>query len=235
MMKKLYVSSMHGLRRALAPTGLLAAMASSNSKTARWMRSLFSIYDSNDMVSLDVAWWTYSAIERVEALLDARKGAARVFEYGAGASTIWLAKRAAKVNSVEHDVGFLSSMQEAFAAHVNVEVMLVEPQPATGGIGEARSQRKGYENANFDDYVSAIRRVSGDFDVIIIDGRARSACLAEAVPRLAQNGIIVFDNSNRRAYRQAIAASGLDTTVYSGLAPALPYRSETTILQRVSP
>lgn len=232
MIKTLYVYAMRGTRSLLAATGVLNALGRSESKSARWVRSLFSIYDSNDMVSLDTPWWTYAAIKTVERFLVDRNGAAEVFEFGAGASTVWLAKRVATVVSVEHDAGFMASMEKTFSQHDNVRVMLVPPRQATGVASEIRSQRKGYRSSDFTDYVASIDQIKGEFDVIIIDGRARSACLAAAVTRLSPGGIIVFDNSNRPEYREAIAATALHATVCRGLAPALPYPSETTILRR---
>src|SRR3546814_16693648 len=54
------------------------------------------------MVRLDLPWWTLRAKRLVEHHLAARPEA-RVFEYGAGASTVFLARRARQVVSVEHD------------------------------------------------------------------------------------------------------------------------------------
>ena len=75
-----------------------------------WVRhawSLFAYSDVKRMVMLDKPWWIYHAIDDVEDFLTERGGKARVFEYGAGASTVWLASRASKVYSVEHDGGFV--------------------------------------------------------------------------------------------------------------------------------
>lgn len=231
MVKRMYVHGMRVIRRAPGASRVLNKLAQSDHRSLRWLRSLFSIYDSPDMVTLDVPWWTYTSIDSVEPFLAARDGQARVFEYGSGASTVWLAKRAAQVISVEHDEAFWQSMQFVFAEHTNVDVLLVPPIPARGAAGEVRSERAGYEHCDFSAYVSAIERSEGMFDLVIVDGRARNACLAAAVPRLAPGGMIVFDNSNRRRYRQAINSSGLDVAVCRGFAPALPYPSETTLLK----
>lgn len=233
-MKQLYVRGVRAARTALESTHLLEAMARSEHRSMRWLRSLFSIYDSNDMVALDVPWWTYAAVDKVSAFLDSRQGNARVFEYGAGASTVWLAKRAAEVVSVEHDERFWESMQPLFAKHTNVEVLLVPPATASGEAGEVRSERAGYERSDFAAYVSALDRCDGMFDLIIVDGRARNACLAAAMSHLSADGMIVFDNSNRRRYRQAIKTSGMLASRLRGLAPALPYPSETTLMRKPS-
>lgn len=231
MLKNIYVGCMRAARSVLGSIGVLGALERSDRPAARWVRSLFSIYDSSDMASLDTPWWTYSAIQRVDQFLAERRGTAKVFEYGAGASTIWLAKRAASVVSVEHDEAFLSQMGENFHACDNVSVRLVLPKRVAKGSDATLSQRKGYEGFDFTDYVVSIDQEPGQFDVIVIDGRARNACLAKALSRLAPDGMIIFDNSNRGRYRKAIALSGLRATVCRGLAPALPYPSETTILQ----
>jgi len=45
----------------------------------------------------------------------------------------------------------------------------------------------------------------------------------------------VFDNSNRRRYQTALARAGGRLTRYRGWAPALPYPSETTLIELGEP
>lgn len=234
-MKSMYIRVMRAGRYAAQRTGLLDWLERRQNRRALWIRSLFSIYDSADLAALDLPWWTFSAIDEVEAYLMSAQGRARVFEYGAGASTIWLGKRCAEVYSVEHDAGFASSMQPLFAVHDNVRVSVVPDTAATGVAGEARSRRAGYENRAFDDYVRAIDAVPGTFDLIVIDGRARNACLARAMERLAPGGMILFDNSDRKEYRASIMSSGLCERALRGAAPALPVASQTSLLTRKQP
>jgi len=233
-MKNLYVKAMRVARSMARATGLLDRLERSENVDARWIRSQFAIYDSADLASLDLPWWTYGAIDEVEKRLAALQGRARVFEYGAGASTLWLAKRSAEVASVEHDVGFAASMQDLFARHANISLAVVPDAPAKGHAGEARSKRKGYEHRAFDAYVASIAARQGQFDLIVIDGRARNACLAAALERLAPDGVILFDNSDRSEYRQAIEGSGLVERRLAGRAPALPISSQTSILSRTT-
>ena len=95
----------------------------------------------------------------------------------------------------------------------------------------AGSKRKGHERRSFDRYVNAIDELDGLFDMIVIDGRSRIYCLERSLARLAPGGIIVFDNSDRIEYRHDIAKSGMNETALRGLAPCLPYRSQTSILR----
>ena len=49
------------------------------------------VHDPLALAELGVPWWTYRAIDIVDAWLTAHVSPVRVFEYGSGASTIWLA------------------------------------------------------------------------------------------------------------------------------------------------
>jgi predicted O-methyltransferase YrrM len=97
------------------------------------------------------------------------------------------------------------------------------------------SRKKGFAGQDFSAYVAAIDSVTGSFDVIVIDGRAREACLAAAVGRLAPGGVIVFDNVERRRYRKAIASLGSTIAVDArwGRTACLPYPTRTALIRVV--
>jgi len=230
VLKSAYVALMRLLRRGARKTGLLLLLERSgpNSVTARWLRSLFAIYDIEDMAALDLPWWTFCAMGEVDEFLRSR-GHARVFEYGSGASTIWLARRAGSVMSVEHERDWHSVVSQRLSPYPNATVRLIEadPEPHAGYV----SKKGKWTGRSFRDYVAAIDSEPGEFDLIIIDGRARSACLEHAGRRLAPGGAILFDNSNRARYRDAIEQSGMSASRLRGLAACLPYPDETTILR----
>src|SRR5206468_7996350 len=71
-----------------------------------WAASLTRVHDVDAMIELDVPWWTYRAGDAVDRWLAVRPRPVRVFEFGSGASTVWLAARADEVCSVEHHRGF---------------------------------------------------------------------------------------------------------------------------------
>jgi predicted O-methyltransferase YrrM len=195
---------------------------------AHWAHSLVRVHDSLAIAELDVPWWTYRAVEAVDAWLAARPHPVRVFEYGSGASTLWLAKRVDQVHSVEHDGAFAGAMAPAFAAAGNIDFHVVEPEAMTDPV--VPSAKGGHRGLDFARYVAAIDGLDGEFDLIVIDGRAREACLRRAVARLALDGLIVFDNTARRRYRAAIAAAPVTERRLAGLTPTLPYPEQTSLL-----
>ena len=229
-MKNAYIGTVRIARRIADFFRLLSALERSKSRNVLWFRSLFSIYDSADLVRLDMPWWTFSAIDAVEAHLARKQGAARVFEYGAGASTVWLAKRCREVVTIEHDAQFAELMRSTFSSFENIDARVCPPSDLVRDHVGARSNRKGFEGCSFDEYVSSIGSHQGLFDLIVIDGRARLSCLAAAKGRLAADGIILFDNSDRSEYRPGIAKSGFEERILRGLAPALPFPSQTSLL-----
>ncbi len=176
----------------------------------RWTVSLLAIYDTRRMVALDLPWWNVEATREVEAFLRARPSA-RVFEYGAGASTAWLARRAAEVVSVEHDAAFIAQFRELLRPFRNVTLL----------------ERSIEQPAN---YVGAIQSVDGSFDLIVVDGRQRIACLEAALPRLKPDGIVLFDDSGRRRYRDGIERCGLVERRHYGRSFCVPYPDNTSLL-----
>ncbi len=227
-----YVGGVRGARRLARASGLIAALDRHRDRRfPLFVRSLFAVHDIDELDRLDLPWWTFGAIERVDAFLRKRKGAVRAFEWGAGASTLWLSRRCREVVSVEHDASWWPPLSLRLAAVPNVRASLVAPVIA-GRMPACPSGRAGWSGLDFASYVCAIRDAGGRFDLIVIDGRARAACLDEAVHHLAPSGLIVFDNTHRRRYEAAIARSGLRAERIGGFAPAVPWPSQTALLSR---
>lgn len=222
-----YVRTMRGARALARGTGILDLLDGAQSRRSRWLRSLLAIYDFDDLARLDLPWWTFDAVEAVEAYLREHPQA-RVFEWGSGASTLWLSRRAGEVTSVEHDPHWGEMVSGRLAERQNVRLRTV-PAQAEGVVPSAKP---GFEGQYFDDYVAAIREEEGLFDLIVIDGRAREACLAEAMSRLAPGGVILLDDFKRGRYQAAARESGLSTRRLDGLAVCLPLPDSTALLSR---
>ena len=228
----LYARCVHALRSLLERRGLLQRLdeKATTSTRALWVRSLLSVMDFEDFTKLDLPWWTFAASQDVSDFL-AQRPEARVLEWGSGSSTVWLAKRSASVTSIESDAGWAQMVSASVPEHVTI---VTPPVPGATRSTHTRSKRWGYRSLDFSSYVSAIDSVPGDFDLIVIDGRARVACFERALPRLAHGGLIVFDNTNRRRYRRILRRHRKDiaVTMSRGLTPILPWPSTTALVTR---
>jgi len=211
-LKQSYVRAMHGLG---ALPSLIRFSHDAGKARAygwrRWAASLLAVYDTAGMVRLGVPWWNVAATREVEAFL-ATRTAPRVFEYGTGASTAWLAERATEVFSVEHDAAFMAHFRPLLAPFPNVTLL---DRPIAHGKY---------------DYVYAIEELGGLFDLIVVDGRHRADCLQAARRHLAPGGMILFDDSGRSRYRPAIRASGLRERHFHGRSFCVPYPDHTSLL-----
>lgn len=230
-----YAAIVHRLRDFLSERGILASLdsAAEHSRTALWLRSLFSVLDFDDFHKLDRPWWTFHAGDQVAQFLSG-KADATVFEWGSGASTVWLSRRAARVVSVESDPVWAAKV--AAKKLPNVQILPVVAPPL-GATSTGQSQRIGFRDRDFSAYVDAINHMDKKFDVIVIDGRARVACFAEALAWLRPDGIIVFDNTNTRRYKKALRSVQHQVAIKTttGLTPILPWPSQTSIIRAVSP
>jgi len=242
--KRRYVWLVRLVRSALRALGVIAVLdrAAERSRTALWVRSWFAIYDLDDLLVLDTPWWTFEAADRVEAFLASRPDA-RVFEWGSGASTVWLAARSGSVSSVEHDSDWAARIIEVLPA--NAVLTVCPPASAAAstapgapagrgtGPGVVLSRKSGFAGLDFRAYVDQIDTLVGDLDLIVIDGRAREACLDKALTRLAPGGLVVLDNVDRARYRDALALhADVDVVWTRGRTPALPYPTRTALISR---
>jgi protein-L-isoaspartate O-methyltransferase len=231
--KRHYVRMVHALRDLVTRVGLMKLLDTwaARSRRGTWVRSLLAIHDVRALVQLDTPWWTFESADAVAHHL-AKKPGARVLEWGSGASTVWLSKRAAEVIAIEHDTGWADQVRPLVGD--NVEILTVPPVAATSRDA-IRSSKPGHDGLDFTAYVHAIDQLPGLFDLIVIDGRAREDCLPTALARLAEGGLLVFDNVDRRRYRKVINAEpDIDVRITRGLTPALPYPNRTALITRTS-
>jgi len=144
----------------------------------------------------------------------------RILEWGSGASTLFFARRVKEVVTIEHDPEWHAQVEAMLAERLitNCRCMLVPPEPVAalddrgGDVGRYVSQRAEYHGLQFRRYVHAAEALAEAlFDVVVVDGRARTACLDLAPRLLAANGAVVFDNSDRSRYQEALDSFGRRT------------------------
>jgi hypothetical protein len=153
-------------------------------------------------------WYTYPSIRFLERRVIAPL---RVFEFGAGNSTRWWAERAAEVVSREHDLAWVERLRD----------LLDRP-----------NVRLEHEPVDSDAYVAA---PTGSFHVIVIDGRRRVECARNSLAALTEDGVIVWDNSDRERYGEGfalLADRGFRRLDFCGVAPGATSEHSTTIFYR---
>lgn len=173
----------------------------SSSRNSTWLKSCIQVGNVEGLVRLDQAWLPYKALRILELI----NKDAKVFEWGSGASTVWLAKRFASIISIEHDPFWHHSVKRIVEDYKfqNIGLKLIMARESRSP--RIASSREGYRNLDFFEYVMSIDD-HDKFDLIVIDGRARVACLERALNHLNEGGIVLLDNVQRRRYWKAIRA-----------------------------
>ena len=163
-----------------------------------------------DSAGNPLPWLPYSLIR----ILDERvTNEMRVFEYGAGYSTLYFADRVETVVSIEHVEAWVETLKTALPDNVVLEV-----------------QKKGRS------YIEAPSRFS-KFDLILIDGLDRSACMEAAKNSLTEQGVIIVDDSHREEIAAKILELkdfGFKALPFFGPRPTSLIETQATILYKKS-
>lgn len=156
-------------------------------------------------------WYTYSSI----AFLEGRtRSCMRIFEYGSGNSTLWWAKRVQSVVACENDESWFRKISEMSPDNVDYRHCELEP----GG-----------------DYCKMVALFDREFDVVIIDGRDRVNCARNSLGALKEDGVVIWDNSDREKYREGydfLLCNGFRRIDFWGLGPINPYQWCTSVFYR---
>lgn len=122
-----------------------------------------------DLNNEPLPWFTYPAIEYISQLDLKDK---TVFEWGSGNSSLYFAKRAKQLISVEDNKEWYERNSEVNLS--NQQIFLAEGS----------------------EYINYIEKFGCLFDLIIIDGKDRFECAKKAPAFLKEGGFIVLDNSD---------------------------------------
>lgn len=156
-------------------------------------------------------WYTYSSI----AFLEGRtRPGMRIFEYGSGNSTLWWAKRVQSVVSCENDESWFRKISAISPDNVDYRHCALEP----GG-----------------EYCKMISRFDREFDIVIIDGRDRVNCARNSLCALKEDGIVIWDNSDREKYQEGydfLLRNGFRRIDFWGLGPINSYQWCTSVFYR---
>lgn len=118
----------------------------------------------------EIPWYTYPAIEYLNNIDFSEK---IIFEYGSGNSSVYWARKAKAVFSVEHDKEWYKELNKKLSKNQNISFC---------------------ESEN--SYLKAIKNISEKIDVIVIDGIYREKCAKLVKEHLSERGIVILDNSD---------------------------------------
>lgn len=161
-------------------------------------------YDEQECVN---PWWGKSMIDFVKKRLNK---SFRVFEWGSGNSTLFWSQNVKEVVSIEHNKRWYEKMSNIGLDNVKIRYCELE----YGG-----------------EYSKAIFREGKVFDVVLIDGRDRVNCAKNAVSCLKEDGVIIWDNSERESYREGytyLISNGFKQIEISSVVYGLPGIEEFT-------
>lgn len=158
-----------------------------------------------------IPWINYPSLDFLNERI---KTDFRVFEWGSGNSTIWWSNKVEEIISVEHDYNWYKYVKELIN---NKNTNIIHKELIYG-----------------EDYCREIGN-HGLFDVVIIDGRDRSNCAKNSIENLKNNGIIVWDDTERSYYKEGIdylKKKGFKMLTFSGMKPLNKEKSQTSIFYR---
>ena len=156
-------------------------------------------------------WYTYPAIEYLTQFDYSNK---TIFEFGCGYSSLFWARRAKAVTSVEDNKEWFQKWQDDQRfSDVN---LLFYPEGAK--------------------YYQSILEDNAQYDVIVIDGKFRAQCAQCAIKALQKGGMIILDDSDRvntsQEYIDAIQTlknAGLIQVDFYGFCPLNNYTKTTSL------
>ncbi|MCC7211921.1 MAG: class I SAM-dependent methyltransferase [Candidatus Brocadia sp.] len=175
-----------------------------------WFKS-FREGRSIDGAGNPIPWITYPTISFLEKRI---KKHMTVFEYGCGYSTLWWASRVRHVISCEHDRQWYEKMRNAMPP--NVELYYADLD-----LGNS--------------YIKKIAEYQSKFDIVVLDGRDRVRCAKNALFALKENGVILWDNSDRNSYEEGfdyLFEKGFKKIDFEGMGPVNTYSWCTSVFYK---
>jgi hypothetical protein len=158
-----------------------------------------------------IPWMNYHVIQFLEQRLTKDLS---LFEFGSGNSTCFYASLVDSVISLEEDKEWYEYVKETMPA--NVKLLLFD----AGSQGN---------------YCESAGRQDGKFDVIVVDGSERVACLMQAPDALTDKGAIILDDSHFGPFAEGIdflVGQGFRKLDFEGLKPNSIRAYRTTVFYR---
>lgn len=189
--------------------GLLSLGVKGYFEEKGWNRS-FIQKESVNIAGDPIPWLSYSFLDFMNGRL---KPDFSVFEYGSGNSTLFFAGKLKHVVSVEYDKFWLEKIKNKMPENVDLKFIDLEG----------------------DKYEKAILEETKKFEIILIDGRKRIKCLKIVLNHLSDDGVVIFDDTEREKYATAfifMAENGFKNIPFSGIGTGITTGKITTLFYR---
>lgn len=204
-----------------------------------WFRSRSPDY----LLDNAIPWITYDAAAYLRAHL---QPGIRVFEYGSGASTLFWARYAIQCVSIEHDAEWYALVKTRLqhTDALDYRLVLPDPSPPDQAASLDRADPRnyltdwiGFEQATFRNYAQQIDSFPDYyFDVVVVDGQARPACLAHSYSKVKVAGMLILDNADVPLYLEQTQhlLADFKRLSFAGIAPiqGIPSRTDIYIRQK---
>ena len=161
-----------------------------------------------DATGNPLPWLNFTVID---LLRDRLSPELAMLEYGSGHSTLFFASLVGRIVSVEHNAAWADEVEPQLPSNATLLRVDDKSQYATGPVD------------------------NGPFDVVLVDGIEREACLAVADQVLTANGVVLIDDSHRSAYADEIQRYqdlGFRALTLRGPKPESIVVAQTTLLYR---
>jgi len=173
----------------------------------------FKKQESIDANSNPIPWFTYPAIDFTEKIV---RSNFNVFEFGSGNSSLWFSSRCSNIKSVEHDEKWSTFISNKASKNLQV---CYRPKLSVGNYDSNLeslfhqyfeffpdpeysddNDKYGLLSKPYLNYCSELYNSMNSYDIIVVDSIARGLSSFLATHFLADNGYIIFDNSDRLQY-----------------------------------
>jgi hypothetical protein len=210
MIKKIITIPIRSILKLFNLYSLYSLRSYGHLKDAGWFKS-FKTGMPVDNHRNPIPWFTYSALYFIEERIHNQMN---VFEYGCGNSTLWWSQRVRKLVSCEHDCQWFEKIKKQLPR--NVELYHVDLE-----CGK---------------YAKKIAEYWKEFDIIVIDGRDRVNCAKNSLRALKEDGVIIWDNSDRDCYKEGCCYLEEDNKYkridFKSIGAVVPILSSTSIFYK---
>jgi len=150
-----------------------------------WIKS-FKSHKPVDLDGNPIPWLSLPLVYFLKSKIEELRNIESMFEYGAGNSTFFWRRFIHRVVSVEHDKNWFDLLESEFTQSQNRHKLLFQPLNSESL------------------YQKSILNEKGEFQLILIDGRERVACVDFAIQKLTLDGLVIFDDTHRDKYKPGV-------------------------------